>query len=112
MVDDATTSSNPSIALVQNEELEEALLDVNVSQWLFKEEPIGKVVCIQVTQSIWDCQVSPNLCALTIYLELVFTSRNRAGKFNECQCEDDDVRIFFVDLGLWRWILPLAEGAD
>jgi hypothetical protein len=32
MADDVTTPSNPPISLVENEELEEAPLDVNVSQ--------------------------------------------------------------------------------
>jgi hypothetical protein len=38
--------------------------------------------------------MSPHLHALTIYLELVLTSVNKAGKFDECQCEDDDIHIF------------------
>jgi hypothetical protein len=37
VADDVTTPSNPLASLVKKEELEEALLDVNVSQWLHEE---------------------------------------------------------------------------
>jgi len=46
MADDVITPLNPPIALVKGEEFEEALLDVNVSQWPHKEEPSKIVVCI------------------------------------------------------------------
>jgi hypothetical protein len=55
MVDDVATLSNPSVALVDKEELEEAPLEetpfdevafeVNVSQRSCEEEPSKKVVC-------------------------------------------------------------------
>jgi hypothetical protein len=39
MADDVATPLNPLVALVEHEELEEAPLDVNVSQRPRKEEP-------------------------------------------------------------------------
>jgi hypothetical protein len=44
MANDVTTPSNPPVPLVEKEELKEALLDVNVSQWLREEEPSKRVV--------------------------------------------------------------------
>jgi hypothetical protein len=46
MVNDVATPSNPSVALVEQEEFEEMTLDVNVSQWLREEEPSRQVVRI------------------------------------------------------------------
>jgi hypothetical protein len=51
MVDDVVMPSNPPVALVKKEELEEAPLDVtlfdtNVFQRSCKEEPSRRVVCI------------------------------------------------------------------
>jgi hypothetical protein len=45
-VDDVATPLNPLVALVKEEELEEALLDVNFSQWSHKKESCKRVVCI------------------------------------------------------------------
>jgi hypothetical protein len=70
MVDDEAMPSNPSVALVQQEELKEALLDLNVSQQP-REEPPRRVVRTRVDRSVWDCRLSPNPHALTIYLEFV-----------------------------------------
>jgi hypothetical protein len=53
---------------IQDEKLEEAPIDMNVSQRLLKEELIGKVVHIQVVQLVWDHHVSLNLHAFAIYL--------------------------------------------
>jgi hypothetical protein len=39
MVDDVATPLNPSVALVEQEELEKTLLDMNVSQWPRKKKP-------------------------------------------------------------------------
>jgi hypothetical protein len=39
MADDVVTPSNPPVASVEQEELEEVLLDVNVSQWLCEKKP-------------------------------------------------------------------------
>jgi hypothetical protein len=49
MADDVTTPSNPPVATVNKEELEEATFDevtfeVNVSQWSREEEPSKRVV--------------------------------------------------------------------
>ncbi len=68
MVDDATTSSFLPVMPIQDEKLEEAPIDMNVSQRLLKEELIGKVVHIQVVQLVWDHHVSLNLHAFAIYL--------------------------------------------
>jgi hypothetical protein len=71
MADDVVTPSNPLIAPIKKEELEEAPLDVNAFQWSCKEEPSKRVVRTQIDCSIWDRQLSPNPHALTIYLEFV-----------------------------------------
>jgi hypothetical protein len=44
MADDVVTPSNPLVSLIEKEELEEASLDVNVSQWSRKEEPSKRMV--------------------------------------------------------------------
>jgi hypothetical protein len=44
MADDDATPSNPPVAPVQQEELEEAPLDLNVSQRSREEEPPRRVV--------------------------------------------------------------------
>jgi len=44
MADDVATPLNPPVSLVEKEELEEAPLDVNVSQWSREEEPSRRVV--------------------------------------------------------------------
>jgi len=71
MADDDTMPSNPPVALVQQEELEEAPLDLNVSQRSREEEPPRRVVRIRVDRSVWDRQLSLNPHALAIYLEFV-----------------------------------------
>jgi hypothetical protein len=78
MADDVATLSNPPVATVDKEELEEATLDetpldkvafeVNVSQWSREEEPSRRVVHTQVDRSAWDRRLSPNPHALAIYL--------------------------------------------
>jgi hypothetical protein len=55
---------------------------------------IIRVVRTQVAQSIWDHQVSPNPSVLAIYLELVPTFENKDGRFDECQCENDNIHLF------------------
>jgi len=54
MVDDVATPSNPPIALVEKEELEEAPLDVNVSQQSREKKPSRKMVSTRVDRSTWD----------------------------------------------------------
>jgi hypothetical protein len=93
MVNDVATPSNPLIAPTEQEELEEVLFDVNVSQRLREEEPSRRVMCIQVDRSAWDRRLSPNPHASIIYLEIVPTRGAVSKRFKECQCEDDDVRL-------------------
>ncbi len=71
MADDDATPSNPPVAPIQQEELEEASLDLDVSQWPCEEEPPRKVVRTRVARSVWDCRLSPNPHALAIYLEFI-----------------------------------------
>ncbi len=54
MADDVVMPSNPPVMLIEEEELEETLFDVNVSQQLRDEEPFKKVVHIRVDHSTWD----------------------------------------------------------
>jgi hypothetical protein len=44
MADDVIMPLNPPVSLVKKEKLEEAPLDVNVSQWSHKEETSRRVV--------------------------------------------------------------------
>jgi hypothetical protein len=71
MADDDATPSNPPVAPVQQEELEEALLDLDVFQRPREEEPPKRVVHTRVARSVWDRRLSPNPHALAIYLEFV-----------------------------------------
>ncbi len=71
MADDDTTPSNPPVAPVQQEELEEAQFDLNVSQRPGEEEPPRRVVRTRVDRSVWDRRLSSNPHALAIYLEFV-----------------------------------------
>ncbi len=84
MADDDTMPSNPSVAPVQQEELEEAPLDLDVSQRPHEEEPPRRVVRIRVARSVWDRRLSPNPHALAIYLEFVPTRGAVPERFEEC----------------------------
>jgi hypothetical protein len=64
---------------------------MNVFQWSHKEEPSRRVVRIQIDRSAWDRKLSPNPHALAIYLEFVPTRGAAPERFEECQCENDDV---------------------
>jgi hypothetical protein len=55
MADDVATPSNPLVAPVSQEELEEVLLDLNVFQRPCEEEPPRKIVRTRVAHSVWDC---------------------------------------------------------
>ncbi len=44
---------------------------------------------------MWDHQSSPNPYALMIYLEFVPIHGAVSKRFEECQCEDDDVRLHY-----------------
>ncbi len=54
MADDVVTPPNPPVVLVQQEELEEAPLDLNVSQRSREEESPSRVVRTRVDRSVWD----------------------------------------------------------
>jgi hypothetical protein len=108
MADDDATPSNPQIAPIQQQELEEAPLDLNVSQRSCEEKPPRKVMHTSVDRSIWDCRLSPNPHALAIYLEFFPAHGAAPERFEECQCEDDDVclhcRTWVPGDGHYRWL--------
>jgi hypothetical protein len=93
MADDVAMPSNPPVAPVEQEELEEALLDVNVSQRPREKEPSRQMVRNRVDRLAWDRRLSPNPHALIIYLKFVPARGTAPERFEECQCEDDDVRL-------------------
>ncbi len=95
MADDDATPSNPPVAPVQQEKLKEAPLDLNVSQRPREEEPPRRVVRTQVARSVWDRRLSPNPRALAIYLQFVPVRGAAPERFEECQCEDDDVHLHY-----------------
>jgi hypothetical protein len=86
MVDDVVTPSNLPIVLVEEEELEETLLDVNVSQRLCNEEPFERTVHTRVDRSTWDCQLSPNPHALMIYFKKIPVRGTMPERFEKCHC--------------------------
>ncbi len=46
-----------------------------------------------VDRSAWDCRLFPNPHVLAIYLEFIPARGVAPERFEECQCEDDDVRF-------------------
>jgi hypothetical protein len=108
MADDVATPSNPPVAPVEQEELEEALFDVNVFQRPREKKPSRRVVRTRVDRSAWDRRLSPNPHALAIYLEFVLARGAAPERFEECQCEDDDVRLHYRTWvpgdGHYRWL--------
>ncbi len=122
MVDDDATPSNPPVTPIQQEELEEAPLDLNVSQRSREEEPPRRVVRTRVDCSVWDRRLSPNPHALAIYLEFVPTRGAAPERFEKCQCKDDDVcfhcRMWVPGDGHYCWLrgpinpLPLEHRAE
>jgi hypothetical protein len=66
------------------------------------------VVRTQVNRLAWDRQLSPNPHALAIYLEFVPARGVAPKRFEECQCEDDDVhlhcRTWVLGDGHYRWL--------
>jgi hypothetical protein len=54
MADDVTTPLNLPVPSIEEEKLEEALLDLNVSQRSREEEPSRRVVRTRVDCSVWD----------------------------------------------------------
>jgi len=95
MVDDVATPLNPSVAPVEQEELEEILFKVNVSQRPCEEESSRRVVRTRIDRLAWDRRLSPNPHAFAIYLEFVPTRGVAPERFEECQCEDNDVRLHY-----------------
>jgi hypothetical protein len=93
MVDDVVKPSNPLVLPIKEEKLEKTPLDVNVFKRSCDEKPFERVVRTLVDRSAWDCRLSPNPHALTIYLKFVPAHGAVLERFEECQCEDDDVRI-------------------
>jgi len=67
----------------------------------------------RVDRSVWDRQLSPNPHALAIYLEFVPTHGAAPERFEECQCEDDDVRLhcrtWIPGDGHYRWLRGLIN---
>ncbi len=84
MADDVVTPSNPPVAPVKQEELEEVSLDVNVSQRPHEEEPFRQVVRTRVDRSTWDRRLSPNPHALAIYLKFVPAQGIVPKRFKKC----------------------------
>jgi hypothetical protein len=95
MADDVATPSNPLAAPVEQEEFEEVSFDVNVSQRPCEKELSKQVLHTRIDRSAWDRQLSPNPHALTIFFEFVPARGAALERFEECQCEDDDVRLHY-----------------
>jgi len=122
MANDVATPSNPLISLIEKEELEEALPDVKVSQRSCEEKPSRRMVRIRVDRSAWDRRLSPNPHALAIYLEFVLAYGAAPKRFEECQCEVDDVHLHYRTWvpgdGHYRWLrgpinpLPMEHRAE
>jgi len=62
----------------------------------------------RVDCSAWDRRLSLNPHALAIYLEFVPSRGAAPERFEECQCEDDDVRLHYrtwvLGDGHYRWL--------
>ncbi len=54
MVDDVVTPSDSLVAPIEKEELEEVLLDMNVSQRLREEELSRRMMRTRIDRSTWD----------------------------------------------------------
>ncbi len=81
--DNDATPSNPLVTPVEQEELEEAPLDLNVFQRP-REEPPKRVVRTRVDRSVWDRRLSPNPHVLAIYLKFVLARGAAPERFEEC----------------------------
>ncbi len=84
MANDVVTPSNPPVSLVEKEEVEKALLNVNVSQRLHEKKSSKKEVRIRVDRSAWHHRLSPNPHALVIYLKFVPVCGAPLERFKEC----------------------------
>jgi hypothetical protein len=122
MANDVVTPSNPLVALVEKEELEETPLNVNVSQRLRDEDLFQRVVCTQVDRSTWDRKLSHNPHTFAIYFEFVPASRVIPKRFKKCQCENNDVclhcQTWVPDDSHYCWLrspinpLPMEHQAE
>ncbi len=93
-----------------------------IYQWPCEEEPPRRVVGTRVDHSAWDHRLSPNPHALAIYLKFVPAHGTAPETFEECQCEDDDVRLhcrtWVLDDGHYHWLrgpinpLPMEHRAE
>ncbi len=83
-------------------------LEVNVSQRSREKKPSRRMVRTRIDRSAWDCRLSLNPHALTIYLEFVPARGVAPERFKECQCENDDVRLhcrtWVPGDGHYRWL--------
>jgi hypothetical protein len=84
MANDVVMPLNPPIVPVEEEELEEALLNVNVSQRSREKKLFRKMMRTRVNHSTWDRQLSPNPHALAIYLKFVHVRGVVLKRFEEC----------------------------
>jgi hypothetical protein len=84
MADDDATPSNPSVAPAQQEELEEAPLNLNVFSRPREEEPPRRVVHTRIDRSVWDRRLSFNPHTLAIYLEIVPAHGAARERFKKC----------------------------
>jgi hypothetical protein len=99
MADDVVTPSNLLVTPIDEKKLEETPLDVIVFQRLHEEKPPRRLVRTRVDRWAWDRRSSPNPHTLAIYLEFVHTHGAAPERFEECQCEDDDVYFHLSNLG-------------
>ncbi len=101
---------------------DEVAFEVNVSKRSREEEPSRRVVRTWVVRSAWDRRLSLNPHALAIYLEFVPVRGATLERFEECQSEDDDVRLhcrtWVPGDGHYRWLrgsinpLPMEHQAE
>ncbi len=93
-----------------------------VSQRPREEKPPRRMVRTRVDCSAWDHRLSPNPHALAIYLEFVHARGPASERFEKCQCEDDDVHLYYRTWvpsdGHYRWLqglinpLPMEHQAE
>jgi hypothetical protein len=93
MVDDVTTPSNPPVTPIEKEDIKETPFNVNVFIWSCEEKPSKKVVRTLINHLAWDYRLFPSPHALAMYLNFFPTHGATPKRFEECQCEDDDVRL-------------------
>jgi hypothetical protein len=99
MAYDVVTPSNLLITPIDEKKLEEAPLDLIISQRLHEEKSLRILVRTRVDRWAWDRRSSPNPHALAIYLEFVPAHGAVPERFEKCQCEDDDVHFHLSNLG-------------